>query len=256
MGARRDSAAVFSLSFSWHPFPFPPPARSAGTRHSALQWRAEGAPFIRILASYSAPHFLPISTVVHTAFQRVFTISSRCQDTYLAQSPHCSTCAINMNDNNLREHSLLRRDSARSTLRTPRRNRFAIELSRDQRRSRSDVHLLPCSPPTGSLESAPRTSLRDDSAYVRWEGFWCVADEGYYARGVRADGTEQWYRIADEDLRAHVEPRVLTLRPRNARHAHTRMLLVRPSEGRLPILIGTSRRGSRARPRGSAGGRA
>ena len=130
-----------------------------------------------------------------------------------------------------------------------------FEFSRDQRRCRLDVHLLPCNPPTGSLESAPRTSLRADSAYERWEGYWCLADEGYYARGVRADGTEQWYRIGDEALCARVEPRLLTLRPRIARHAHTRMLLVRPSEGRLPILIGTSRRGSRARPRGSAGGR-
>ena len=114
------------------------------------------------------------------------------------------------------------------------------------------MHLRPCSRPSGSLESAPRTSLRADAAHERWEGYWCVADEDYYTRCIRSDGTEQWFRIADE-MRVVVEPRVLTLRPRTATQVNTRMLLVRPSEGRLPILIGTSRRGSRVRPRGSAG---
>jgi hypothetical protein len=60
------------------------------------------------------------------------------------------------------------------------------------------VHLLPCSPPNGSLEPAPRTSLRTDSAQERWEGFWCLADDRYYARCVRADGTEQWHCFADK----------------------------------------------------------
>ena len=92
--------------------------------------------FIRILASYFARLFSTLSTVVHTAFQRFFSISSRCRFMHLAQSPHSSTCAINMNDNNLRRGSLLRPETAGSTLRTPRPNRYANGPLRDHRRSR------------------------------------------------------------------------------------------------------------------------
>ncbi|MGH8526464.1 MAG: hypothetical protein ACREXY_20320, partial [Gammaproteobacteria bacterium] len=53
------------------------------------------------------------------------------------------------------------------------------------------VQLRLCNPPTGPLESAPRSALREDTANERWEGFWCVADERYYARCVRRDGSEQ-----------------------------------------------------------------
>lgn len=56
-----------------------------------------------------------------------------------------------------------------------------------------DVDLFSCNRPQGPLESAPRTSLRADSAEERWEGFWCGTDDRYYARCVRADGTEQWH---------------------------------------------------------------
>ena len=93
------------------------------------------ARFIRILASYFRHLFLRLSTVVHTAFQRVSQITSRCRQTHLAHSPHSSTCAINMNDNNLREGSLLRPETLAPTLRTPRPNRSAAELQRDHRRS-------------------------------------------------------------------------------------------------------------------------
>ena len=75
------------------------------------------------------------------------------------------------------------------------------------------MHLLPCNHPQGSLESAPCTSLRAprarlDSPQDRWEGFWRVADERYYTRCIRADGTAQWYRIAD--IRA---TKILRFRP-------------------------------------------
>lgn len=119
------------------------------------------------------------------------------------------------------------------------------------------MHLLACSRPTGSLEAAPRTSLRADSEHERWEGFWSVKDGGYYARCVGVYGSEQWYCIADEETRASVtEARVLTLRPKHAKHVRTRMLLLRPSkgEGRYPILVGTSRRDARAGLRDGAGG--
>lgn len=132
------------------------------------------------------------------------------------------------------------------------------------------VQLLPCNRPTGILESAPRTSLRADSAHERWEGFWSVSDEGYYTRCVRDDGSQQWYRVADEvsnesitDSRVipfrrrkvtHDSRRTLTFDvPRTLTHDARQMLLIsRP--GQRPILVGVSRRGSRMRPRVGAGG--
>ena len=111
------------------------------------------------------------------------------------------------------------------------------------------MHLLPCKRPIGSLESAPRTSLRADSSHERWEGYWCVADEGYYARCVRADGSEQWYRVADEGARESVaEPRVLPLRPRTTRDIQRtitndgRRMLLLSRVGQRPILVGSRRR--------------
>jgi hypothetical protein len=104
------------------------------------------------------------------------------------------------------------------------------------------VHLLPCHRPTGSLEPAPRTSLRADSAHGQWEGYWSVANEAYYTRCVRADGGEQWYRVADDDSREQLaEARVIPLR-----RVHGRMLLVPASKDRRLMLVGTLRRRSRA----------
>lgn len=101
-----------------------------------------------------------------------------------------------------------------------------------------------------------------DSAHERWEGYWSVANDGYYARCIRPDGSEQWYRFADELSGERVaEARVIPLRPRltrdvrrtltcDAQGALTRdtrqMLLVSAAKGRRPILIGASRRRSRA----------
>jgi hypothetical protein len=67
------------------------------------------------------------------------------------------------------------------------------------------VRLLPCARPIAILESAPRTSLRSDSADESWQGFWGLADDSYYARCTRADGSEQWFRIADELVRVREE---------------------------------------------------
>ncbi|MEX2154167.1 MAG: hypothetical protein WD825_12580 [Gemmatimonadaceae bacterium] len=113
------------------------------------------------------------------------------------------------------------------------------------------MHLLPCNRPQGTLESAPRTSLREDSSQERWEGFWCVSDEGYYARCVHTDGSEQWYRFAEDvAVTKSVGARVLPLRSRRTALAVTpsvgRMILF--GRGRRSILVGTSRRS-----RGGAG---
>lgn len=115
------------------------------------------------------------------------------------------------------------------------------------------VQLLPCNRPTGSLETAPRTSLRADSPQETWEGFWCIADEGYYTRCTHADGHECWFRLADESPREeHSDgPRARIIKFSSSR-AHEDVMAMRlmAARGRRPILVGTSRR--RARPAGAA----
>ena len=81
------------------------------------------------------------------AFQRVFGTGSRCGSNYLAKSPHLSTRAIHMNANNLRNCTLLRADSTRSTLRSPQTNRSAAGFSpRDTRRTLLSCSFFPAKP--------------------------------------------------------------------------------------------------------------
>jgi hypothetical protein len=93
--------------------------------------------------------------------------------------------------------------------------------------------------------------LRADSPEERWEGYWCVRDERYYARCVGPDGDDRWFRVADDAVTVvDADARVLTLRPRVARHSiANRMLLVAPKHGGRAMLVGTSRRGARLRAR-------
>lgn len=123
------------------------------------------------------------------------------------------------------------------------------------------VQLLPCHRPTGSLESAPRTSLRVEAEHGQgeWEGFWCD-DERYYARCARPDGSEQWYRIEDERGVLQFRPRPLRGRAPGARSLTTARLarsgppmpprhamLVSARHGGRAMLVGTwRRRGARA----------
>lgn len=137
--------------------------------------------------------------------------------------------------------------------------------SRSPPQPHPDVHLLPCNRPIGTLESAPRTSLRADSSHERWDGFWSDRDGRYYTRCTRDNGSEQWYRFGEESARiasrvSARETRVLPMRPRSralgAERAQSnvqRMLLVSRDGGR-PILVGTSRRRSAARLGGGHGG--
>ena len=106
------------------------------------------------------------------------------------------------------------------------------------------MHLIHCKAPTGALEPAPRTSLGDTAEGDDWKGFWSVGDERYYARRTRANGRQEWFRFADEEvpIRRSREPRVLPLR-RNGRLM---------SGARRTVLVGT--RGSRAMLVGSARG--
>lgn len=116
------------------------------------------------------------------------------------------------------------------------------------------MQLLPCHRPFGSLEPAPRTSLRADTEHERWEGFWSDVDERYYARCSGTGGTEQWYRIADERPRgafAFRLSRASLVTPRGASRDGRRMVFMASKVGGRSILVGTSRR----RPRGVAGAR-
>jgi hypothetical protein len=118
------------------------------------------------------------------------------------------------------------------------------------------VHLIPCSRPIGALEGAPRTSLCAETPEEQWEGFWCLRDGCYYACRHAADGSDRWFRIADDNaVVVGTDIRVLPLRPRAARHSiANRMLLVAPVRGGRAMLIGTSRRGARLRaPDGGRG---
>jgi len=125
-----------------------------GARATIGAWkmRVFAERFIRFLASYSRDFFSRYSTVVHTAFQRERGPTSRCELMHLAQSPHCSTRAINMSDNNLHEESLLRHETVRSTLRLPRITRFANE----QREILSRTEFRRASPPLHNSNNAAR----------------------------------------------------------------------------------------------------
>ena len=110
------------------------------------------------------------------------------------------------------------------------------------------MQLLPCDRPAGSLETAPRTSLRADSEQESWEGFWCVSDEGYYTRCTYADGRECWFRLADEMPRDEYQDarraRVIKFSSKRAGEDVVAMRLL-GVQGRRPILVGTSRRRTR-----------
>jgi hypothetical protein len=104
------------------------------------------------------------------------------------------------------------------------------------------VHLVSCIRPEGALESAPATSLRTAAPGERWEGFWCVADERFYARCTMPEGREQWFRIADIASSAVVtrrrETRVIQFPVRADRRP--RMLVGRYRGNAM--LVGTQRR--------------
>ncbi|HJQ20471.1 MAG TPA: hypothetical protein VJ867_09005 [Gemmatimonadaceae bacterium] len=111
------------------------------------------------------------------------------------------------------------------------------------------MHLLPCSRPTVVLEPAPRSALRADSAQERWEGFWGVENEAYYARCIRTDGSDQWYRLVDADHAdaeyaggaEHDAPRVLILRRAGVRRDDTRRMAISHARRGRTIMVGTWR---------------
>jgi hypothetical protein len=94
--------------------------------------------------------------------------------------------------------------------------------------------------------------LRADSAQEKWDGFWSLADEGYYTRCTHADGRECWFRLADEAPRDEPSGRFRAgIIKFSSSRAHDDVVTMRlmAAHGRRPILVGTSRR--RARPAGA-----
>ena len=119
------------------------------------------------------------------------------------------------------------------------------------------MQLLPCNQPSGTLEPAPRTSLRADTPDERWEGFWCDADERYYTRCTRRDGAEAWFRLVDEmpldDAAAGV--RIFKFPSSSAAKITVTGMRLLGNSGKRPILVGTARRAPRTRTVGAGGGR-
>lgn len=104
------------------------------------------------------------------------------------------------------------------------------------------MHLVACPRPIGALEEAPRTSLRQESDGDRWDGFWCAGDEGYYTRCTHRDGSEEWFRMADEVAAVSAEPAALPLRPRAPQGRGRTMLFVTGAVSARGVLVGTAHR--------------
>jgi hypothetical protein len=157
--------------------------------------------------------------------------------------------------NNLRQASLLRAEIGGPTLRLPHSIRFA-EHREFTVAAHPDVHLIHCSAPIGVLEPAPRTSLIECLDGEAWDGFWSVGDERYYTRRTRANGRQQWFRFADEEvaLRRSREPRVLPFRRKGGGQPFfsARQTMVVGTRGSRTILVGSSRRERRTLARGAS----
>lgn len=117
-----------------------------------------------------------------------------------------------------------------------------------------DVHLIHCSAPTGVLEPAPRTSLSECLDGDAWDGFWSVGDERYYTRRTRANGRQEWFRFADEEvaIRRSREPRVLPLRRKGQPFFSARQTMLVGTRGSRTILVGSARRERRTVARGAS----
>ena len=108
------------------------------------------------------------------------------------------------------------------------------------------MHLVPCARPSGALEEAPRTSLRQEGDGNRWDGFWCAGDEGYYTRCTHGDGSEEWFRMADEGAATPAKDQaVIPLRTRAEASRGRTMLCGTGSVNARGVLVGTAHRKTR-----------
>lgn len=104
----------------------------------------------------------------------------------------------------------------------------------------------------GALEPAPRSSLSESAEHATWDGFWNVGDERYYARRTGADGRQEWFRFAEEEvaIRRSREPRVLPLRRNGRLLSGVRRTVLVGTRGSRAMLVGSSRRERRTPARG------
>lgn len=104
----------------------------------------------------------------------------------------------------------------------------------------------------GALEPAPRSSLSQSAEGDAWDGFWSVGDERYYARRTRANGRQEWFRFAEEEvaIRRSREPRVLPLRRNGRLLSGARRTVLVGTRGSRAMLVGSSRRERRTPARG------
>jgi hypothetical protein len=111
------------------------------------------------------------------------------------------------------------------------------------------MRLVPCSPPTEPLDTAPRTALlRDLEPGTDWEGFWSRSSDAYYTRCTTSEGATHWYRISDDSegvlSLASSTPAVRVLPFRGSAMRRVSLILAASPSGRQ-MLVGSARRASR-----------
>jgi hypothetical protein len=114
--------------------------------------------------------------------------------------------------------------------------------------SLTEMHLVPCSPPSEPLDAAPKSALLgDQEPGTNWAGFWSSATDAYFARSTSRDGETRWYRIIDETLDSPAAmvaaPRVLPFRGSNMRRVN--LVIAASPNGRPMIVGGSARRAAR-----------
>ncbi len=106
------------------------------------------------------------------------------------------------------------------------------------------MRLVPCTPPTEPLDTAPTTALLREAA-AEWDGFWSRSSDAYYARHTMHDGRMEWYRMDDmanrdpEPTPIVAPPRVLPFRGDAMRRV---ALVVAASPGGRQMLVGSTKR--------------
>jgi hypothetical protein len=82
----------------------------------------------------------------------------------------------------------------------------------------------------------------------RWDGFWSVVDEAYYARCTHQDGGEEWFCYVEEPYRGtSPEPvrRRIAVSNRDESTGRRVMLLLTKSVGQRGVLVGSAHRKAR-----------
>jgi len=103
------------------------------------------------------------------------------------------------------------------------------------------MHLVSCPIPQEPLEDAPRSALlTDDAQGATWDGFWSA--DCYFARRTAADGSIEWFQLADDAAAANKEPRVLTLRAPSRIQSRVSVVVAQSPNGQHMLVGGSVRR--------------